>query len=158
VAGESLDAVLREARRLASPSPEPAGPARTVLIVDDIADHRAICALGLRALGFGTHEAADGTEAVAKAIAHQPDAIVMDFAMPGADGGQAVRRLLADERTRDIPVLMLSAFAERVPHDVRTRCAGFLSKPCDCDKLGGLLHLLVDLAQRKQIHRGGPAR
>jgi CheY-like chemotaxis protein len=65
--------------------------------------------------------------------------------MPGMDGGEAVRRLAIDDRTRSIPVLMLSAFGDRVPRDVRLGCAAFLAKPCDPDALSGLLHLIVSV-------------
>jgi CheY-like chemotaxis protein len=65
------------------------------------------------------------------------------------DGGEAVRRLGADERTRGIPVLMISAYADRVPRDLRLGCAAFLAKPCDIDELSGLLHLIVSVRSRR---------
>ena len=144
-AGESMDAVLHDARRFVI------GAARlrrhvlrTVLVVDDSADSRELGAAELRSFGFRVEEASDGAEAIERAIALRPDAIVMDFAMPTTDGGEAVRRLVADERTCHIPIVMLSAFTNRVPHDVRSCCAAFLAKPCEYDELGALIHVIAD--------------
>jgi two-component system cell cycle response regulator DivK len=135
-AGEVLDGVLRDARRFARAArarPRPERGAHLVLVVEDQPEARELYQIALRSDGFRVAGAADGAEAVEKAIALAPDIIVMDFAMPGVDGGEAVRRLGADERTRSAPVLLISAFAERVPRDLRLQCAAFLSKPCDIE-------------------------
>jgi CheY-like chemotaxis protein len=78
----------------------------------------------------------------------------MDFAMPNMDGGVAVRTLTDDPRTRHIPILMLSAFAELVPDDVRLRCAGFLSKPFDCEELAALIQVLTEARERTASRLG----
>jgi CheY-like chemotaxis protein len=54
--------------------------------------------------------ARDGLSGIDAACAHQPDVIVMDLSMPGVDGIEATRRLKADPRTAQIPVLMLTAY------------------------------------------------
>jgi len=147
-AGEVLDGVLRDARRSArayAALPWRDGGAHLVLLVDDLPEVLELYRTALQSDGFSVVGVSDGAEAVDRAIALRPDAIIMDFAMPGLDGGQAVRRLAADPRTCSIPVLMISAFAERVPRDVRLRCAAFLAKPCDIDELSGLLHLIVSV-------------
>jgi CheY-like chemotaxis protein len=149
-AGQSLDAVLHEARRFVLRTARLRRFSRSVLVVDDMDDFRALCLVELRALDFRTEEAVDGPDAIAQAIALRPDAIMMDFAMPDVDGGEVARRLSADERTRGIPVLLVSGYAERIPPDVRHGCAGFLSKPCDCEEVAALLHVIID------VHRGAP--
>jgi CheY-like chemotaxis protein len=111
--------------------------------VDDVLENRDLYAIGLGASDFEVHTAADGAEAVAMAIALRPDVIVLDFAMPNMDGGEAARRLAADERTRAIPIVMLSAFADLVPREVRLGCAAFLAKPCLAEDLAALLKLIV---------------
>lgn len=138
--GEPLEAVLRRARRLSrAPSARPP----VALIVDDLAENRDLYAIGLVACGFEVHTAEDGVEAVDKAIALRPDVIVLDFAMPNMDGGEAAKRLSTDERTRAIPIVMLSAFADLVPREVRLGCAAFLAKPCTAEDLAALLQLIV---------------
>jgi CheY-like chemotaxis protein len=103
-----------------------------ILVVDDTRDSRELFVEYLRMAGFQTEQAASGTEALDKAAALRPSAIVMDLEMPEMDGWEATRRLKVDERTRAIPVVALSA---HVMEGARTKaaeagCAGFLSKPC----------------------------
>jgi CheY-like chemotaxis protein len=136
--GEPLQAVLRRARQLSRRGRRP-----IALIVDDVAENRDLYAIGLAACDFEVHTAEDGLEAVEKATAIRPDVIVLDFAMPKMDGGEAARRLAADERTQAIPIVMLSAFADLVPREVRLGCAAFLAKPCTAEDLAALLQLIV---------------
>ena len=58
-------------------------------------------------------EAADGDEAMRRARGEQPDVICLDLAMPGADGFEVLRRLKADDETRDIPVVVVTSLALR---------------------------------------------
>ncbi len=142
--GEALEEVLRDARRFAArasrrvPSSE-----RVVLLVDDSEDTLELGELVLSRAGFHVEQAADGAQAVEKAIETLPDVIVMDYEMPIMNGAEAVRRLDSDERTRGIPVVMVSGAPDRVPRDVRLHCAAFLAKPCSADELGTLLHLII---------------
>ncbi|MGO9838422.1 MAG: response regulator [Polyangiaceae bacterium] len=119
-----------------------------MLVVDDQAETRELHEIVLRRGGFRVTGACDGADAVEQAVALRPDIIVMDFAMPGVDGAEAVRRLAADERTCSIPVLMISAYADQVPPDLRQQCAAFLSKPCDIEELSGLVALIVAARSR----------
>ncbi|HEX8793832.1 MAG TPA: response regulator [Polyangiaceae bacterium] len=141
-AGEALDVVLRDAKRFVGKATM-AGARHLLLVVDDDEDARTTLALGLQDLGFQVQQASDGADAVAKARAALPDAIVMDYSMPTMDGGEAARELAGDERTRRIPILLLSGYPEVIPRDVRLGCAAFLAKPCEAGELGALLHLMV---------------
>jgi CheY-like chemotaxis protein len=77
------------------------------------------------------------------ALATAPDAIVLDFSMPRMDGAEVLRRLKADERTRRIPVVMVTAVPELVARDARGSCAAFLEKPCEPDRLMQTIEDLV---------------
>ena len=138
--------VLRDAKRFVGKAAL-AGARHVVLVVDDDADARVTLAQGLEDLGFHVEEANDGAEALATAPALRPDVIVMDYAMPTMDGGEAARRLAADAGTRGIPILLLSGYPEVIPRDVRLGCAAFLAKPCDAHELGALLHLMIAASQ-----------
>jgi len=89
----------------------PSTAAPLVLVVDDHADTRDMCATMLALSGFRTAAATNGFEALAMAATLTPDCILMDLSLPGLDGREATRRLKADERTRGIPVVAVSGLS-----------------------------------------------
>ena len=103
-----------------------------ILVVDDTRDTRELFVEYLRLTGFRAEQAASGVEALEKAAALHPSAIVMDLEMPEMDGWEATRRLKGDERTRAIPVVALSAHVMEGARNKATEagCSGFLPKPC----------------------------
>ncbi len=108
-----------------------------VLIVDDFEDNRAMYAEFLRYSGLEVIEATNGAEAIEKASTLSPDVVVMDLSLPVLDGWEATRRLKADPRTRDIPVIALTGHALE-GHSKGAKdagCDGFLAKPCLPEKL-----------------------
>jgi two-component system, cell cycle response regulator DivK len=80
-----------------------------VLIVDDNERNRKLAQSVLSAAGFRTLEAATGAEAVAMAVEHVPDVVLMDLQLPDISGTEAARTLRDGERTAGIPVVALSA-------------------------------------------------
>ena len=114
-----------------------------VLVVDDGAEARDLYCAYLEFHGFGAEAAEDGPAGIAMALATAPDAIVLDFSMPKMDGAEVLRRLKADERTRGIPVVMVTAVPELVGRDARGFCAAFLEKPCEPDRLMQTIEDLV---------------
>lgn len=108
-----------------------------VLLVDDFDDARQMYGHYLRHFGYEPIEAATGEDALALALAHRPAVILMDLQLPGIDGWEITRRLKRDDRTKDIPIIALTAHALDRERE-RTRQAGcdaFLSKPCLPDQL-----------------------
>jgi two-component system, cell cycle response regulator DivK len=111
----------------AAPSPQlrsgavetghPEAMPKTVLLADDHEDNRAALQLMLEKAGYRTLGARNGQEALDLALAHVPDLIVMDLAMPVLDGRAATRALKADARTSGIPVVMLTAMALSVDRE-----------------------------------------
>lgn len=97
---------------------------KTVLLADDHEDNRIALQLMLEHDGYFTLGAQNGREAVEMALEHAPDLIVMDLAMPVMDGREALRALKSDHRTRDIPVVMLTAMALSVDRE-RLESEGF---------------------------------
>lgn len=81
--------------------------------------------------------AENGEEALAAVARERPDVVLMDLSMPVMDGWEATRRLRADEATRDLPVIAVSAHA--IQHEIeRAReagCDGFVTKPLDDEEL-----------------------
>ena len=108
-----------------------------VLVVDDFIDAREMYAEYFVFAGFEVAEATNGEEAVRKALELTPHVILMDLSMPGVDGWEATRRLKADQRTRDIPVIALTGhaltgFSESAK---LAGCDAFVTKPCLPDAL-----------------------
>ena len=87
--------------------------AKSILIVDDEDDVLELLRLVFEANGFEVKSASNGKAAVSLAYETLPSAIVLDVMMPEMDGWQVLRTLKGDERTSSIPVVMLSARAER---------------------------------------------
>jgi CheY-like chemotaxis protein len=81
-----------------------------VLIIDDEDDIREVAALSLESVaGWDVITASSGSQGLARAIEHQPDAILLDVMMPGMDGPTTFRELRKNPATAKIPVLLLTA-------------------------------------------------
>jgi EAL domain-containing protein (putative c-di-GMP-specific phosphodiesterase class I)/CheY-like chemotaxis protein len=108
-----------------------------ILVVDDDDALRRLFAVALRRAGFEALEARDGREALA-VIADRPVSLVLlDSMMPGMDGAQVIAALRAEERTRALPIIMVTALAQ-VSDRVRGLEAGaddYLTKPVHLDEL-----------------------
>ncbi len=107
---------------------------RSVLIVDDDPTIREIVALTLtHVAGYDVRQADSGAAGLAAAKAQVPDAILLDVMMPGMDGPSTFQGLLADEQTKDVPVVFLTA---KLLPDERARlerlgAKGLIGKPFD---------------------------
>jgi two-component system cell cycle response regulator DivK len=104
-------------------------PNELVLIVDDNAKNAKLVRDVLRVAGFRTVEAGSGGEALALALEHQPDVILMDIRLPDMDGTDATRRLKADVRTVGIPVVALTSLATNERSFRDAGFDGYLEKP-----------------------------
>lgn len=106
---------------------------KTVLIVEDQIEMRAIHAAYLQHHGYRVLEVGDGNDAVRVARAQLPDVILMDVSIPGMDGIHATAALKGDPATRDIPVVILTAlpYGSAGPRARQAGCDGWLAKPCD---------------------------
>jgi len=119
-------------------APSPAGGAgntgaRRVLIVDDESSIRLICSINFAASGWQCTEAVDGMDAIERVGVERPHVILLDVMMPRADGWTVAERLAEDEATRDIPIVFLTARAERRDRERAHRlgAVGYLTKPLD---------------------------
>jgi two-component system cell cycle response regulator DivK len=108
-----------------------------VLIVEDNEKNMKLFRDVLQVTGYRTLEAATGERAVELALEHAPALVLMDVQLPGIDGIEALARLRADERTRAIPVLALTAQAMQGDRErfLSTGFDGYLSKPVDVAEL-----------------------
>ena len=84
----------------------------TILIVDDEQDILELVDFNLKKEGFRTVTASTGEEVLRSVHTKPPDLIMLDLMLPGLDGRDVCRRLKQDERTRHIPILMVTAKTE----------------------------------------------
>jgi CheY-like chemotaxis protein len=104
---------------------------KTVLLVEDNEDNLIVYRTILDHVGYRVIEARDGEEGVARALADQPDLILMDVSLPKMDGWEATRRIKADAETRQIPIIAVTAHALDDDREKATQvgCDGYLAKP-----------------------------
>jgi len=86
----------------------------TVLLVDDERDLLSLLDFNFRSAGFETALAANGEEALRIATQRVPDLVLLDLMLPDLPGTEVCRRLRADPRTRDVPVIMLTARGDEI--------------------------------------------
>ena len=109
---------------------------RTILVVEDNDMNMQLVEYLLEERGFAIAKATSGEEALAVAADSTralPDLILMDIHLPGVDGLSVVRKIKGDERTRNVPILALTAHAMRGDKDrfLEAGCDGYISKPID---------------------------
>jgi CheY-like chemotaxis protein len=106
---------------------------QVILIVEDEPRNLKLIRDLLEVSGYIILEAIDGKQGVEIAKAKEPDLILMDIQMPVMEGFEATRILKADETTRDIPIMALTAHAmEGDEEKVKAAgCDGYVSKPID---------------------------
>ena len=117
-----------------------------ILVVEDNEKNMKLFRDVLSATGYRTLEATNGGEAVDLATEHAPDLVLMDIQMPDVDGVEALRRLRADERTADIPVLAVTAQAMQGDRErfLAEGFDGYLSKPVNVRELIGTVRQHCD--------------
>ncbi|MDR1990828.1 MAG: HAD-IA family hydrolase [Acidobacteriaceae bacterium] len=148
-----LDLVIDEPRDLLSLMERSGAPlAREksdrprVLLVDDYSDAREMYREYLMLTGFEVVEAANGMEALDRAVETEPDIILMDLSLPVMDGWEATRRLKADARTARIPVVAITGHVSFGMSEgaQRAGCDAFVTKPCLPEDLVTQIRRLLD--------------
>jgi DNA-binding response OmpR family regulator len=123
-----------------------------ILVVDDEQDVAAMIKMMLQKDGHGVMTAGDGYEALA-ALGIEPldeakplpDLVLLDLMLPGIDGFAVCARMLEAARTKDVPVIMLTAMAgARGPFEGLDNVAGRLDKPFDPGHLRRLIQETVE--------------
>jgi two-component system cell cycle response regulator DivK len=110
---------------------------KKILIVDDNQDSRELVVKILKNRGYQMIEAVDGEEALEKAIAENPDLILMDISIPKIDGYEATRRLKSQVKFKDTPIIALTAHAMKGDREkaMEAGCEGYISKPINIHEL-----------------------
>lgn len=104
-----------------------------ILVVDDVAENLDIVTMRLTAQGYAVETARNGREAIESTYRLKPDLLLLDIMMPEIDGIEVTQRLKADEATRPIPILLLTAKSsvEDVVAGLDAGGDDYLTKPFD---------------------------
>lgn len=120
-----------------------------ILVVDDDERNIVLLASKLQSDGYETDEAHDGLEALKKVEVFNPDIILMDIMMPKMDGYEATRRLKTSEKTKYIPVIILTARGE-IEDKVLGLDIGaeeYLCKPCSLVEVSARVRSLLHMKE-----------
>ncbi len=116
-----------------------------VLLVVDNEMNRDMLSRRLKRKGFEVIVAADGREGVSRASAESPDLILLDMSLPVMDGWEAARQIKGDPKTRDIPIIALTAHAMAGDREkaLEAGCDEYDTKPIELPRLLGKINLFL---------------
>jgi len=120
-----------------------------VLLVEDNEMNRDMLSRRLVRRGFEVIFAVDGQQGVALAKSERPDIILMDMSLPVIDGWEATRRVKADDATRSVPVIGLTAHAMSGDREkaIAAGCDDYDTKPVELERLIGKMEKLLGAAK-----------
>jgi CheY-like chemotaxis protein len=112
-------------------------PNKRILVVDDNPRNLKLAFDVLEDAGYEVIEAVDAEEAQSMIDRNLPDLILMDIALPGMDGLTLTRKIKANERTKHIRIIALTAFAMKGDDQkaLAAGCDGYITKPIDIHQL-----------------------
>jgi two-component system cell cycle response regulator DivK len=120
-----------------------------ILIVDDNAVNLKLVRVLLAKEGYETRTASDANEALSILQTFTPRLILMDIQLPGMDGLQLTKQLKADERTKNIVIVALTAYAMKGDEEKSKAagCDGYITKPIDTRTMPATLRAFLDASQ-----------
>ncbi len=132
---ETPDAIVAAPVRAAE-APEKTEDKPLILLIEDNPDNLATlkAVLGGR---YALRGAGNAEEGLKKLLERPPALVLMDMSLPGMTGFEAAARIKADERTKDIPVIAVTAHAMKGDREkaLKAGCNGYVSKPVDPERL-----------------------
>jgi len=119
--------------------------AEKILIVEDNPRNMRLFSMILKAAGYTLLEAADGDEALAKAVQEHPDLILMDVQLPGLSGLDVTRRLRQMPGFERVPIIAISAYAMKGDREriIEAGCDTYLSKPVNTRELPAVVAAML---------------
>lgn len=125
-----------------------------IMVVDDEAEILNVVRLALEEEDFEVVEAADGCECLKKLGCEKPDLILLDVMMPGIDGWRTCKLIKENEKTKSIPVCMLTVLSREVEWRTSRDLAladGHINKPFDKKELVKIVKLMLENPARELV-------
>lgn len=124
-----------------------------ILIVDDTATGRDILEALLQSPAYQLAFAGNGAEALVQAEALTPDLILLDVMMPGMDGFEVCRRLRANPRLAEIPIILVTALDDRASRlrGIEAGADDFVTKPFDHAELRARVRTITRLNRYRRL-------
>lgn len=125
-------------------------PTVKVLVIEDNPMNMELASDLLRAYGYDVLQAATALEALGVLQEAEPDLILMDIQLPGLNGLDLSRRLKEDPRTKEIPIIAMTAYAMKGDEEkvFQAGCSGYIQKPIDTRKFS---QVVGDVLSRSQV-------
>jgi len=108
---------------------------KKVLLIDDDLDLLEVLAAGLAFFGFEVNTSSYTTDIHSLATKYQPDIVIIDYIMKDINGGEMCSALKKKEATKNLPVIILSAYDKVINSLGNYGCNAFISKPFDLQDL-----------------------
>lgn len=120
-------------------------PKIKILVVDDEIHITTLLKINLEICGFVVDVARDGVEALERVDANPPNLILLDIKMPRLNGWQVCEKLKADDKTSEIPIIMVTAFGQ---NEARQRSFDlgadeFMAKPFESSDLLEVINAVI---------------
>lgn len=131
---------------------------RRILIADDELAMRSLVAATLEGPDFEILQAVNGQEALNLAISQSPDAIILDWQMPGMTGAQVLQELRQRTDTGNIPVVMLTGRDHERPEALKLGVSAYLMKPFSPLLLLECVKAALASSSKKSARANGSAR
>lgn len=124
---------------------------KRILAVDDEASIRKLVTVTLENRGYEVDTACNGQECLDKVALDKPDLVILDVMMPQMNGWEARKRLRADPKTKDLPILILSAVGEFEAQlqGMESEEDDYITKPFRPQELGDLVEQMLDPSKRE---------
>ncbi len=113
-----------------------------ILCVDDSGDIRELIKIMLEQAGYDVSLSESGEDALKKISVEAPDLILLDIMMPGMPGMEVLKKIVSGEKTRNVPVIMLTVINEfsYIKQAMDLGASTYISKPFSRVMLLGLIH------------------
>lgn len=118
---------------------------KKVLVIDDEQEILSVLDFRLSSWGYETVSALSGVEGLKIAADQRPDLVLLDVMMPGMDGFEVLKQLKGSEKTRDIPVIMLTVISAKkeIERGIAGGASFYLIKPYDVQELQQKIYHLI---------------